>query len=97
MKKMDMEERITQAQSALQRVQGIGDVYTLLLETYHSRFCVTVKDEDGNYVMDEDGNFTYKEKAIDEDTYCYPFYDEKREVEAHKIFNEVLDMVASMK
>lgn len=99
--KKNMDERIAQAQSALERVQAIGDVYALLLNAYKSDFMKVKTDENGDYVQDEDGDYVYEPKFGDnpaeEDCYCWPYYDGKRWMKAKELFEEILANVEKMK
>ena len=85
------------AENELARLQAIEDVYEIILETYHSRFCKHQRDDNDEYVYDEDGNPVYLEMENEDEFRYYPWYDAKRGMAARDMFREILQKVSEYK
>ena len=93
---MTIQERMKKAQEEMARVQAIADVYEIIENEYHYKFCEHKQDENGNFLYDENSNGIWIEKD-DDDMVGYPWYDIERTIKARDMMREVLALVANMK
>ena len=93
---MTLNDRMSKVQEQMNRLQAIKDVYEIIEREYKYRFCVHVKDDNGEYMYDDNGDPVWRDQNIDESS-GYPWYDVDRTKRTRDIMLEVLDMVADMK